>query len=80
MAMADIILKKLDELIDKLSEEFGINEWSIHLRNDLAKTLFGFPVPETYKDYPIIINEDIQEITLGNRWSSDIWVVPVDEI
>lgn len=77
----DGVLKKLDELIYHLSEEHGLHDWTIHLRGNLAEALFGSPIPKKYKHYPIIVNDDIQEvaITSTKEWLSDIWVVPLTE-
>ena len=74
--MIDNVIKKLDELISTLSEMYGSNNWSIHLRSEVAKELFGFPIPETYKGNDIIVNDDLKETILKNEeWSSDILVL-----
>ena len=70
------ILKKLDDMIYQLSEMAGTHHWEIRLRSDVARELFGDPIPDEYKGYPIKVDNDgLMEVETDEGMKSDIWVL-----
>jgi len=70
------IIKELDNIISKLSKASGIEALEIHLRHDLAVSLFGNEIPGEYKGHKIIIANDIEEIKIDGKSSSSIYILP----
>jgi len=68
------ILDKLDELLAQLEKLTGFDDWEIHLRSDIATTLFGHPLPMKYKGNFIVIDDNLIEIETDEGMKSDVVV------
>lgn len=69
------VLDRLDELIAELTNLTGCDHWEIHIRSDIAKTLFGHPLPMKYKSNFIIVDDTLIEIKTDEGMKSDVVVL-----
>ena len=69
------VLYKLDEMIERLTKQTGVTRWEIRLRKELAKKLFGDPLPTMYTNCFITIDDNLMEFETDEGFKSDIWII-----
>ena len=69
------VLARLDEMIFDLTSRTDCTTWEIRMRENLAKALFGNPIPKKYKSYAIVIDDVIEEIQMNDGHQSDILII-----